>query len=78
MGGRAAGGVDGRGNCGADGRAREKERQGRAAAGAAAAAPPSDSGLLRRMLESAMSKAGRIGEAFGRYRKAAGARIAEL
>ena len=43
-----------------------------------AAAPPSDSGLLRRMLEGALTARDRVREAFGRYRKAAGARIAEL
>jgi len=69
--------VDGRGNCGADGKAREGERQD-PGGGAGGGAPSFDSGLLRRMLESAMSKADRIGEAFGRYKKAAGARIAEL
>ena len=68
--------MDGRGNCGADGKAREGERQD--PGGGAGGAPSFDSGLLRRMLESAMSKADRIGEAFGRYKKAAGARIAEL
>ena len=69
--------MDGRGNCGADGKAREGERQD-PGGGGAGGAPSFDSGLLRRMLESAMSKADRIGEAFGRYKKAAGARIAEL
>ena len=43
-----------------------------------AAAPPSDTGLLRRMLEGALAGMDRVAEAFGRYRKAAGARIAEL
>ena len=43
-----------------------------------AAAPPSDTGLLRRMLEGALTGMDRVKDAFGRYRKAAGARIAEL
>lgn len=35
-------------------------------------------GLLRRMLEGALTRLGRVGDAFGRYKKATGASIAEL
>ena len=60
-----------------DGRSRvedgkEPEREG------SAGAPASDTGLLRRMLEGALTGIDRVKDAFGRYRKAAGARIAEL
>lgn len=49
-----------------------------AAAAAAVAGSSSDSGLLRRLLEDAHSTLDRVRAAFGRYRTAAGARIAEL
>ena len=63
----------------------EKGRAAATAATAAAAAAvaggggsSSDSGLLRRLLEDALSTLDRVRAAFGRYRTAAGARIAEL
>ena len=49
-----------------------------AAAAAAAGGSPSDSGLLRRLLEDALSTLDRVRAASGRYRTAAGARIAEF
>ena len=74
--------MDGRGR-GTGGGAEKKEEEEGAAGGrldrrAAGGASRSESGLLRRVLEDAQSRLDRIKDAFGRYRRAAGARIAEL